>query len=71
MNVILSDSSEFENSDSSFDDESSFTAFTTTIEDFPEVMVAESKSELDDDDSEVAIVDTDHQLSIQDTYNDM
>lgn len=71
MNVTLNDSSESENSSSSSAYESSFMEFTIIIEEFPEVMLAESENEPNDNDSEVAIVDANHELSIQDAYIDL
>lgn len=67
LNVTLSDGSDSEISSSSFDDENSFMAFFISVCVFLKIVLSKSENEYDDNDSEIALVDSNHELSIS-TY---
>ncbi|KAG2708636.1 hypothetical protein I3760_05G201700 [Carya illinoinensis] len=71
LNVTLSDISDSESSNSYSDDEKSFMAFSTIVNDFPEITLTKSESSCDYIDSNVSIVDADQELSLQEAYNDV
>ena len=71
LNVTLSDSSESETSSSSSDYDNTFVAFSTVVNDFSDIELTKSKSDDDNSDSEVALVVDDHELSLQEAYNDV
>lgn len=70
LNVTHSGNLKFETS-SSFDDENSFMAFSTSVNDFFEIMLIELESAFDNSNSKMALVDANHELSIQKAYNDL
>lgn len=54
-----------------FYDEVSFVAFTSIVKNILEVVLIESESKIDDDDDfEIAVVDANHELTLQDAEND-
>ncbi|KAG2667762.1 hypothetical protein I3760_15G130800 [Carya illinoinensis] len=69
LNVTLSDSSDSENSSS--DDEKSFMAFSTIVNDFPDITLTKSESSCEYSDSNVSVVEADQELSLQEAYNDV
>ncbi|KAG2718398.1 hypothetical protein I3760_03G218400 [Carya illinoinensis] len=71
LNVTLSDSSESETSSSSSDYDNTFVAFSTVVNDFSDIELTKSESDDDNSDSEVALVVDDHELSLQEAYNDV
>ncbi|KAG2675601.1 hypothetical protein I3760_12G012400 [Carya illinoinensis] len=71
LNVTLSDSSESETLSSSSDYDNTFVAFSTIVNDFSDIELTKSESDDDNSDSEVALVVDDHELSLQEAYNDV
>lgn len=71
LNVTLSDGSEYENFSSSSEDKTLFIAFSVVVSEFSDVNLTKSVSNDDDSDSEVALVVVDHELSLQEAYNDL
>ncbi|KAG2720351.1 hypothetical protein I3760_02G031800 [Carya illinoinensis] len=71
LNVTFSDSSESEISSSSSDYDNTFVAFSTIVNDFSDIELTKSESDDDNSDSEVALVVDDHELSLQEAYNDV
>ncbi|KAF5450224.1 hypothetical protein F2P56_030591, partial [Juglans regia] len=62
---------DYENFSSSCEDETSFIALSTVVNEFFDVNLTKSKSYDDDSDSEVVLVVTDHELSLQEAYNEL
>ncbi|KAG2680280.1 hypothetical protein I3760_11G092200 [Carya illinoinensis] len=71
LNVTLSDSSESETSSLSSDDDNTFVGFSTVVNDFSDIELTKSKNDDDNSDSEVVLVVGDHELSLQETYNNV
>ncbi|KAG2685396.1 hypothetical protein I3760_10G123700 [Carya illinoinensis] len=71
LNVTLSDSLESETSSSSSDYDNTFVAFSTVVNDFSDIELTKFESDDDNSDSEVALVVDDHELSLQEAYNDV
>ncbi|XP_042944532.1 uncharacterized protein LOC122278407 [Carya illinoinensis] len=69
LNVLLSYSSDSENSSS--DNEKSFMAFASIVNDLTEVELTKAESECAFSDSDVALVEADKDFSIQEPYNDV
>ncbi|KAG2674458.1 hypothetical protein I3760_13G136600 [Carya illinoinensis] len=71
LNVTLSDSSESETSSSSSDYDNTFVVFFTVVNDFSDIELTKFESDDDNSDSKVALVVDDHELSLQEAYNDV
>lgn len=71
LNVSLSETSDSESEKSSSDDDKSFMAFVTSVNDLPENSLTKSESVCASSDSDIAIVDADQELCVQDAYNEV
>lgn len=64
LNVTLSDNVDSKTLSSTFVEKNSFSAFSTIVSNLLEIVLIKFESKSNDSDSDIAFVDTNHELSI-------